>query len=136
MVSDSVFGALTESIDAWWSTIEGVARKEGDVFKVSFGPGSYWKFKVLELRKNESITWVCLQSHQDHHLQGMDQEWLNTKLHWNLENQDQGVKLDFLHEGLNSSGVCFEVCSTAWDFYLFDSLKSLLEAGVGKPAGT
>ncbi len=46
---------LTEEIEIWWRSIEDAANKEGEIFKILFGPTSYWKFKVLELKKSESI---------------------------------------------------------------------------------
>ena len=108
-----VFKALTEEIDKWWSTIENTADKDGDVFKISFGPASFWKFKVLELKKPERIVWECVESHQDHNLEGIDKEWLNSKLYWTISSIDENVKVQFLHKGLVSTGVCYDVCSTA-----------------------
>jgi uncharacterized protein YndB with AHSA1/START domain len=128
-----VFKALTEEIDQWWSTIENTASKEGEVFKISFGPASFWKFKVLELKKPERIVWTCVESHQDHNLEGIDKEWLNSKLYWTISSIDDNVKVQFLHKGLVSTCVCYDVCSTAWDFYILDSLKNFLETGNGKP---
>ncbi len=46
---------LTEEIEIWWRSIEDAANKEGEIFKILFGPASYWKFKVLELKKPDSI---------------------------------------------------------------------------------
>lgn len=132
---ESVFKALTEEIDKWWSSIEHPAKKKGDVFKISFGPESYWKFKVLELEKPGRVVWKCVESHQNHNLLGMDEEWLNSTLYWNISNIDENVKVEFLHKGLVSNGLCYDVCSSAWDFYILDSLKSFLETGVGKAGG-
>ena len=127
------YTALTEEIDKWWSTIENTAIKEGNIFKISFGPASYWKFKVLALKKPESIVWECVESHQDHNLVGIDKEWLNSKLYWTISGIGENVNIEFLHKGLVSTGVCYDVCSSAWDFYILDSLKTFLESGIGKP---
>ncbi len=127
-----VFKALTEDIDKWWSSIDNSSKKAGDIFKISFGLESYWKFKVLELEKPERIVWECVESHQDHNLRGIDEEWLNSKLYWNISNYNDNVKVQFLHKGLLSTGICYDVCSSAWDFYIMDSLKNFLEFGVGK----
>jgi len=127
-----VFKALTEDIDKWWSSIDNSSKKVGDIFKISFGIESYWKFKVLELEKHERIVWECVESHQDHNLKGIDKEWLNSKLYWHISNYIDNVKVQFLHKGLISTGICYEVCSSAWDFYIVNSLKNFLEIGVGK----
>jgi len=100
------FIALTKEIDNWWSSVENLADKEGSVFKVFFGKESYWKFKVLVLKKHEKIIWECVESHQDHNLTGMDEEWLHSKLHWSISDIEGTVKIDFLHKGLISTGVC------------------------------
>jgi len=127
-----VFKALTEEIDKWWSSIENTSKREGDVFKISFGPESYWKFKVLKFEKPKRIVWECIESHQDHNLAGIDEEWLHSKLYWNISSYDGNVKVQFLHKGLVSTGICYDVCSSAWDFYIMDSLKNYLETGIGK----
>lgn len=132
---ESVFKALTVDIDKWWSTIENSSSNVGDVFKVSFSEESFWKFQVLESKKYESIVWECVESHQDHNLKGIDKEWLNSKLCWGISTINDIVKIHFLHKGLVSTGVCYEVCSSAWDFYILDSLKNYLEKGVGKAGG-
>jgi len=127
-----VFRALTEEIDKWWSSIENSSTREGDVFKISFGPESYWRFKVLEIEIPERIVWECIESHQNHNLKGIDEEWINSKMYWEISNSNGNVKVQFLHKGLVSTGVCYEVCSSAWNFYIMDSLKNYLETGVGK----
>lgn len=129
---ESVFKALTEDIDKWWSSVENSAGKVNDVFKVSFSEESYWKFKVLEYIKHEKIVWECIESNQDHNLKGIDEEWLNSKLFWSISDNDGGVTVHFLHKGLVSTGVCYDVCSAAWDFYILNSLKNYLEKGIGK----
>ena len=127
-----VFKALTEEIDKWWSSIENTSKKVGDIFKISFGAESYWKFKVLAADKSTRIVWKCVESHQDHNLAGIDKEWLHSTLYWNISDQKGKIKIQFIHKGLVSTGICYEVCSAGWDFYILDSLKNYLETGVGK----
>lgn len=130
-----VFKAITEEIDKWWSSIESTSYSVGDVFKISFGAESYWKFKVLEVKKPKRIVWECVESHQDHNLAGIDKEWLHSKIYWNISDHKGKVKVHFLHKGLVSKGICYDVCSAGWDFYIMDSLKNYLETGVGKAGG-
>ena len=128
------YKALTHHIADWWSIIEGSSDKINAEFKVSFGSESYWKFKVLSLNEPNEVVWQCIESHQDHNLKGIDEEWTNTKLYWLISKSGDKTKIDFLHDGLLSTGVCYEVCSNGWDFYILDSLKHFLESGVGKPS--
>lgn len=128
-----LFRALTEGIPAWWSTSEGPSQNVGNEFKVSFGPESYWVFQIIKSIPDERVIWKCIESHQDHNLKGLDEEWLNTELDWTISEQGDGVMLDFHHKGLTRSGVCYDVCSKAWDFYVLESLKQYLESGIGRP---
>ena len=132
---NEVFKALTKEIPDWWSTIEGASNEVNAEFKVSFGSESYWKFKVESLNEPNEVVWECIESHQDHNLKGIDEEWTNTKLYWLISKSGDKTKIDFVHDGLLSTGVCYEVCSNGWDFYILDSLKHFLEGGVGKPSG-
>lgn len=73
------YKALTHHIADWWSTIEGKSDEVMAEFRVSFGTESYWKFKVVSLNEPNEVVWECIESHQDHNLKGIDEEWTNTK---------------------------------------------------------
>ncbi|WP_109435103.1 hypothetical protein [Aquimarina sp. AU119] len=128
-----VFEALTTNMDKWWAKIEGSAQKKGDVFKISFNGNSYWKFKVTNITEFSSISWKCIASHQNHNINGMDEEWLDSTLHWEIKQDNDLIQVHFLHQGLVPHGICYNACSSAWDFYITDSLKRFLEHGEGKP---
>jgi hypothetical protein len=130
----SVFRALTNEISNWWSTVAGTYDKVGDQFRVSFGAESFWLLKVKSLDEPNKVVWECIESHQDHNLKGIDEEWINTLLYWTITEAKGITKIDFLHDGLLSNGVCYEVCSKGWDFYILESLKNYLENGKGKPS--
>jgi len=129
------YEALAHHIPDWWSTVEGISDKEGADFIVSFGSDSFWKFKVISLDKPNKVVWECIESHQDHNLKGIDEEWINTKLYWSIAEVGKKTKIEFIHNGLLTTGVCYDVCSQGWDFYILDSLKNYLETGIGKPSG-
>lgn len=128
-----VFEALTREISQWWGQVDQPAHEVGDVFKITFGEDSYWKFKIIDLIESENVIWECVESHQDHNIEGMDEEWLGSKLHWKILEKTEAVEVRFLHQGLVPHGVCYGACSAAWDFYITDSLKNYLETGEGKP---
>jgi len=129
---ENIYKALTEEIDKWWSEIENSSKNIGDIFKISFGKESYWRFNLIELEKNKKIVWKCTESNQDHNLKGIDKEWLNSEITWTIAEKDNMTIINFVHKGLVSDGICYDVCATAWDFYILDSLKSYLETGIGK----
>ena len=57
----------------------------------------------------------------------IDEEWLNSIITWELSEGNSGkTPLSFKHEGLRPSGICYDVCANAWDFYLAKSLKNYL----------
>ncbi len=128
------FEALTKRIPEWWGQVDNQIKKEGDSFRVSFGE-AFWTFKVTKFEPGKEIIWLCTESNQVHAgLKGVKEEWLGTILHWRIQERENNlVEIDFLHEGLVPSFNCYEVCSTAWDFFITDSLKQFLEQGKGKP---
>ena len=44
-----IFKALTEEVDKWWSEIENSSKNKDDIFKISFGKESYWRFRLTEI---------------------------------------------------------------------------------------
>ncbi|MBV6647225.1 MAG: SRPBCC domain-containing protein [Cyclobacteriaceae bacterium] len=132
---EKVFQALTNEVGLWWGPVDRPAERVGDIFKIDFGNDSYWKFKVIEVSNIERIVWECIASNQEHNVRGLDEEWLGSKLYWEISEKPEGIHVNFLHEGLVPHGKCYEVCSAAWDFYITDSLKNFLEKNDGKPEG-
>jgi hypothetical protein len=55
-------------------------------------------------------------------------EWVGTKLIWTLNAADQGATSTFLHEGLNQSFECYNVCEAGWDYFIA-SLQAYLATG-------
>lgn len=131
---NEVFNALTLSVPDWWGPVDRPHSKLGDRFKVSFGE-AFWTFEIKALKPNQTITWLCVESNQVHAgLKGVKEEWLGTLIHWNLEKLETGeTMVRFQHEGLVPDFNCYDVCATAWDFFITNSLKSYLEKGQGQP---
>ena len=130
---EQVFDALTTKVGEWWGPVDRMAQQVGETFKIDFDGESYWKFQVVEMPGAQKVVWECIESHQDHNVKGMDEEWTGSKLYWQIFERGQAVEVEFLHQGLVPQGDCYKVCSAAWDFYITDSLKSFLETGEGKP---
>lgn len=130
--TQEVFKALTQEIEEWWGPVDQPAEVPGDVFKIDFGGNSYWKFKVIS-SGDDHVLWECIASNQDHNVEGIDEEWLGSKLHWKFTRTQAGVTVTFMHQGLVPHGRCYDVCASAWDFYVTESLKNFLEQGQGNP---
>lgn len=132
--ANEAFDAITKSIDKWWGKVSNPIEKEGDTFKISFGPRSFWEFEVIKLTPNKSMQWQCITSNQNHNIDGMDEEWLGTIMKWSIEEEhDGGILLKFEHDGLLPHFACYSVCSSAWSNFVTVSLKNYLETGAGNP---
>ena len=59
-------------------------------------------------------------------------EWVGTRLIWTIISDDHGTTLTFLHEGLNKSFECYNVCEAGWDYFIA-SLHLFLTTGNGTP---
>lgn len=122
------FEALTNEISKWWGDTDLSAQKVGDTFKVSWGE-PYYQFEVTQLKPNEKIVWDCIDCNQIHEgLEGIEKEWVGTKLFWTMEDMANGqTRVSLLHEGLVPSFICYDVCHSGWDHFIKDSLKNYLE---------
>lgn len=131
---EAAINAFTKNVEKWWGKVDKPASLPGDVFKVSFGE-AYWKFKVVDMQNEERISWECVEAHQVHRgLEGMEEEWLETRLHWKILPIDEHhTEVHFEHQGLVPSFICYDVCSSAWDYFIKESLKNYLEKGNGSP---
>src|SRR5262245_9886135 len=56
-----------------------------------------------------------------------------TKVIFEIARKGNKTEVRFTHEGLVPDYQCFDKCSSAWGFYIGDSLKSLITTGKGDP---
>lgn len=130
-VSD-VYAAVAERISDWWSNdLLGTAAHPGDSFTIAFGE-TRKTFKIAEAIPFKMVVWKCTEAYIDMPSLENKAEWVNTKLIWTIRAGDQGTTLTFLHEGLNQSLECYEVCEAGWDTFL-NSLETYLLTGKGRP---
>ena len=123
-----VFNAISTKLGDWWGEQSAPIQSENTVFKVSWGL-PWYEFKVVKFEKNELMIWKCTDAHQIiEGLEGVEKEWVGTKIHWNLKAVDSNsTQLYFTHEGLVPQFVCFNFCSATWDRFLKDRLVSYVE---------
>jgi len=122
---EKVFVALTENIDLWWGKTEKCLTKVGDKFTVSFGDAN-WSFQVTEFEPNTKLTWECIGGNPD-----FNAEWIGDTLYWNIEKQNDKVKISLLQNGLTPDMNCYEICNRGWNHYITKSLQTYLETGIG-----
>ncbi len=121
---DAVYKALTtlEGLSGWWTTDTHGESQVGGVILFRFGGGGF-DMKVLELDPGKRVLWQVVDG---------PQEWIGTKVSFDLEWKDGWTIILFKHAGWKEPVEFMHHCSTKWAVFLL-SLKSLLETGKGAP---
>lgn len=123
----TVYQALTKEIGMWWTQPEGDAHKIGDTPIFRFDDDlTHWKMKVINLIPDKLVQWECVDAHHITSNLSVTDEWLGTKLQWDLKSLNGQTEISFLHEGLNSNLECFDMCVQGWDFFFVDKLNGYL----------
>jgi hypothetical protein len=60
-------------------------------------------------------------------------EWDGSTVVFEISANGEKTELGFTHVGLTQEGECYEDCSTAWSFYVNNSLRNLITTGIGDP---
>lgn len=124
-----VFDAIC-NVSAWWQgDVKGSANKLGDEFVYSMKPHHITTQQVVELIPNKKVVWLVTDS-QINYVQHTN-EWLNTKIIFDIDEVNGGTKLTFTHQGLLPSIECYGGCSNAWTGLIEKSLYSLITTGKG-----
>ncbi|MDB5006303.1 MAG: Activator of Hsp90 ATPase 1-like protein [Mucilaginibacter sp.] len=127
-----VYAAITQHIMDWWSNdLTGAAARAGDSFTISFDE-TQKTFDIAEAIPNKQVVWKCVKAYIDMTALKNKAEWEGTKLIWTLAAADHGTTLTFLHQGLNKSFECYNVCEAGWDYFIA-SLQAFLATGIGTP---
>jgi uncharacterized protein YndB with AHSA1/START domain len=119
---NDVFRALTtvEGLSRWWTAETQGQSTVGGVLQFRFGNGGF-DMKVLELQPAKHVLWQVVDG---------PEEWLGTKVSFDLRQDGDWTLVFFKHEGWKEPVEFMHHCSTKWAVFLL-SLKSLLEAGKG-----
>ncbi|RKT55185.1 SRPBCC family protein [Saccharothrix australiensis] len=125
------FAAITD-VRGWWSEdVEGRTDQAGAEFTYRYGDVHHCRIRVTETVPDRRVSWVVVDNHFEF---TEDQtEWTGTTISFTIGEAEGGTEVRFTHHGLLPAHECFEVCSTAWGFYVNDSLRNLIATGAGKP---
>lgn len=127
-----VYAAITEHISDWWSDdLTGAAARTGDSFTIAFDE-TRKTMDIVEAILNRQVVWKCVEAYIDMPSLQNKAEWVGTKMIWTLSAADHDTTLTFLHEGLNQSFECYNVCEAGWDYFIA-SLQAYLVTGKGMP---
>jgi uncharacterized protein YndB with AHSA1/START domain len=127
---EEVFAAILD-VSAWWGRIDGSTDQLGSEWTYRVQDMHYTKMRTTELVPAERVAWLVDESFlgfvQD------KEEWTGTSLVFELADVGGGTEVRFTHAGLNPGHECYDVCSNAWDQYIYGSLRDLLVSGAGRP---
>jgi len=120
-----VFDAITtqEGLRAWWTNETDAKAEVGYVNHFKFGSEYFNEMKISKLNAPVMIHWDCING---------PEEWIGTKLSFELENKDGDTFLRFAHMDWAAETDFYGSCNYHWGYYL-ESLKSLCETGKGQP---
>jgi hypothetical protein len=110
-----------DGLSNWWTVHTTGATGKGDVLQFRF-PKQGPDMRVIETT-NQKVVWECIA--------GVD-EWVGTRLHFEVSAQDGQTLLMFKHAGWTDETPFFHHCSTKWAVFLL-SLKAYLDTGEGQP---
>lgn len=110
-------------LDNWWPLKSDGEPKLNSIYTFYFGPDYDWRAKVTQVEINKSLTWRMTQAMDD---------WMNTKVGFNLESKDGGTQVSFFHQGWKEANEHFGITTFCWG-QLLNGLKNYVEQGVVIP---
>jgi uncharacterized protein YndB with AHSA1/START domain len=126
-----VFAAVVD-VRGWWSEdVDGGTAEVGDEFAYRNGDVHTCTVRIVEVVPDRRVSWLVLENHFD--FTADQTEWAGTTVEFDIAEADGRTELRFTHGGLVPEHECFDVCSTAWGFYIGDSLRELVTTGAGRP---
>lgn len=127
-----VFQAIVNVRD-WWSgyyseEFAGQTEKLNDQFDFRAGDGAHYsKQKLVEVIPDKKIVWLIIESELTF-LEKKD-EWVGTKVIFEISKKGHETQLTFTHQGLTQEIECYDSCAPAWSLYLQNRLLPLINTG-------
>jgi predicted lipoprotein with Yx(FWY)xxD motif len=118
------------NVPAWWDvTFTGSAEKQNDTFIVKMGGESFFDFTVAELIPGKRVVWLVTDCYMPWYSD--KKEWANTRLIFDLTENNGITQLTFKHEGLTPEVECYKDCEPGWTHWIKTSLFSYFTTGKG-----
>lgn len=129
---EKVYDALAtvDGVAGWWTTDTSGTSEVGGKLVTGFhdsATGDYiggFDLEIEELDPAGRVSWLVI---------GGPEEWLGTRITYDLEEADGYTIVVFSHSGWRQPVEFMHHCSTKWATFLM-SLKELVETGHGHPA--
>ncbi len=124
-----VFNAINNVRDWWQGEIKGSTDKLNDEFTYEMQPYHLSRQIIVELIPGKKVVWLVTESKIN--FVADKEEWLNTKIVFDICKEGEKTKLTFTHHGLVPKIECYGDCSGAWGKLVNQSLFNLITTGKG-----
>jgi hypothetical protein len=123
-----VFNCIND-VPKWWSKdFEGHSTKLKDEFIIMHPGAHYSKQKLFEVIPDKKVVWLVTESQLDW-IEKNKGEWTNTKMVFEITDEDDKTLLHFTHEGLVPEKECYQRCTQGWDMVIKDWLFNFITDG-------
>lgn len=127
-----VFDSIT-NVSKWWTeNTTGSSQNLNDEFTVRFGDVHVSTQKLVEVIPGKKLVWDVTDCKLN--FLKDKQEWINTKISFEILEKNGKTQINFRHIGLVPNIECYSNCTNAWSQYIRVSLYKLLTEGTGMPA--
>lgn len=126
---EEVFKDLN-NVRRWWQgEIHGQTEKPGDEFTYQMAGFHFSRQKIVQSIPEKKVVWLVTESE----ISFVDDknEWLNTKIVFDISQEKDRTRLTFTHQGLVPELECYSACSGAWQMLIERSLLSYFKTGKG-----
>ncbi len=118
-------------VSRWWGPTEGDAAVGGTLV-TSFGDAGVNAMRVLEAGPTR-VVWAPIAA-EGTTPTGHTQEWLGTRVEFDIVPSGAGTELRFRHAGLTRQLECWDDCFAGWTYFM-SSIQTFAETGTGTPFG-
>lgn len=108
-----------EGLDKWWSNKASGHPALEQTFQLNFGPLYNWSAVVSKYEVNHEFELILVDA---------DEDWINSKVGFKLETQNNSTVVQFYHTGWKTVNDHFKISSFCWAMYL-RIMKRHLEFG-------
>jgi uncharacterized protein YndB with AHSA1/START domain len=127
--------ATQAGIGNWWTAYCQMEERVGGRAAFRFPSSDFYAIvEIARLDPGRAVEWVVIDSQHPAESGFVDlHDWVGTRISFEMEPvaPDRTV-LHLTHFGLQPKE-CFGVCSSAWAFFVNQSLRGYLETGAGQP---
>ncbi|TWJ03217.1 activator of Hsp90 ATPase-like protein [Mucilaginibacter frigoritolerans] len=119
------------NVRGWWSeNIEGSTDTLHGEFAYHYEDVHRCTIKIVELVPAQRVVWLVTDNYFN--FIADKNEWINTKIIFEISKKGDKTEIRFTHQGLVPQYECYQVCNEAWSHYINDSLQSLIATGKGQ----